>query len=54
MMHGGIIVLYSYWLVTLAPVKLTKSTSAHTAADVADKTSGFLSLRERGEEERDG
>lgn len=37
MMHVGIIVLYSYCIVTLPD------------ADVADETSGFISSRERGE-----
>lgn len=40
-----IALLYSYCIVT--PVKVTKSTSVHTAADVAEKerASGFISSR---------
>lgn len=50
----GIIALqYSYCIVT--PVKVTKGTSAHPAADVADESLRFYFLeRERGEVERDG
>lgn len=44
-----------YGIVT--PVKVTKSTSARSAADVADESSGFISSREgetRGETRRGG
>lgn len=40
-----------YGIVT--PVKVTKSTSARSAADVADESSGFISSRE-GETKRGG
>ena len=53
---GIIAPLYSYCIVT--PVKVTKSTSAHPAADVADASLRFYFFErkreERGEEEGRG
>lgn len=49
-----ILPIYSYCVLTLPAVKLTKSASAHTAADGADESLGFYFLEREEGEERDG
>lgn len=50
---GIIATLYSHCIVTLRPVKVTESTSAHTAADVADESLRFYFLKRESERERE-
>lgn len=48
---GIIACLYSHCIVTQCPVKVTESTSARTAADVADESLRFYFLEREREKE---